>query len=289
MKKAKLLYAAIMIITCNSLNAQVAVNIDGSSPDGSAMMDVKSSEMGFLPPRMNTTQREAISFPATGLMIYNTDSTSLEFWNGSAWYDIRSGGFYTPPIFIQGSCPVPAAYWMDRNLGASQVATSSTDALAYGDLYQWGRGTDGHQIRTSATTTTLSNTDVPVHGNFIMPVSSPNDWRSPQNDNLWQGVSGTNNPCPVGYRLPTNTEFECERQNWSSNNAVGAYASPLKLPVAGYRLRSDGSLNHVGTSGYYYSSTVDGTNSRILHFTSSLAGMYSTNRANGISVRCIKD
>jgi len=32
--------------------------------------------------------------------------------------------------------------WMDRNLGASQVATSSTDPLSLGDLYQWGRGTD---------------------------------------------------------------------------------------------------------------------------------------------------
>ena len=57
---------------------------------------------------------------------------------------------------------------MDRNLGASQVATSSDDAASYGDLYQWGRGTDGHQIRTSATTTTLSSADVPGHGNFIL-------------------------------------------------------------------------------------------------------------------------
>ena len=42
--------------------------------------------------------------------------------------------------------------WMDRNLGASRVATSSTDSAAYGDLYQWGRGTDGHEKRTSSTT-----------------------------------------------------------------------------------------------------------------------------------------
>jgi hypothetical protein len=41
---------------------------------------------------------------------------------------------------------------MDRNLGASQVATSSTDPASYGDLYQWGRPADGHQIRTSAIT-----------------------------------------------------------------------------------------------------------------------------------------
>ena len=45
--------------------------------------------------------------------------------------------------------------WMDRNLGASQVATSSTDTNSYGDLYQWGRGADGHQLRISNTTSTF--------------------------------------------------------------------------------------------------------------------------------------
>ena len=96
--------------------------------------------------------------------------------------------------------------WMDRNLGATRVATSPTDAASYGDYYQWGRGADGHQKITSATTTTLSSADQPGNGSFIL---APDDWRSTQNDNLWQGVSGTNNPCPSGYRLPTLTELEC--------------------------------------------------------------------------------
>jgi hypothetical protein len=41
--------------------------------------------------------------------------------------------------------PTTGKTWMDRNLGASQVANSSTDAASYGDLYQWGRRADGHQ------------------------------------------------------------------------------------------------------------------------------------------------
>jgi uncharacterized protein (TIGR02145 family) len=178
---------------------------------------------------------------------------------------------------------------MDRNLGASQVATSSTDAAAYGDLYQWGRGTDGHQIRTSGTTATLSNSDNPGHANFITNLSSPYDWRSPQNDNLWQGVSGTNNPCPSGYRLPTIAEWEAERQSWSSNDAAGAFASPLKLPVAGGRSYSNGSLYNVGSYGFYWSSTVDGASSRYLFFSSSNAFMFSNYREGGFSVRCLKD
>ncbi|TKS56821.1 hypothetical protein FCN74_07285, partial [Mesohalobacter halotolerans] len=184
--------------------------------------------------------------------------------------------------------PVTGQIWMDRNLGASQVATSSTDAAAYGDLYQWGRGADGHQCRDSGTTSTLSSSDQPGHGDFITNGSNQFDWRSPQNDNLWQGVNGVNNPCPSGYRLPTEAELDAERESWSSNNSAGAFASPLKLPMAGYRRKNNALLYGVGTSGDYWSSTVISANPRGLYFFS-VAGMDNFYRADGFSVRCLKD
>jgi uncharacterized protein (TIGR02145 family) len=178
---------------------------------------------------------------------------------------------------------------MDRNLGATQAATSSTDANAYGDLYQWGRRSDGHQCRTSATTATLSSSDQPANASFILAPNSPDDWRSPQNDNLWQGINGVNNPCPSGYRLPTQTELEAERLSWSQNNNAGALASPLKLPMAGYRSGSNGSLGALDVQGHYWSSTVNGGNSQFQYFNSSNADMSNEVRASGGSVRCIKD
>ena len=69
----------------------------------------------------------------------------------------------------------------------------------------------------------------------------------------------------------------------------GLFASPLKLPVAGHRSASDGSLNYVGTYGYYWSSTVSSTDSRYLVFGSGYAGMNTVRRADGFSVRCLKD
>ena len=185
--------------------------------------------------------------------------------------------------------PTTGKIWMDRNLGATQVATSSTDANSYGDLYQWGRRADGHQCRTSPTTATLSSVAQPAQGNFITINSGNLDWRSPQNANLWQGVNGVNNPCPSGYRLPTETEINAERLSWSVNTSVGAFASPLKLPVAGYRDSSNGSLVDVGTGGWYWSSTVSGTYSRYLYFRSSSAYMNVNHRALGLTVRCLKD
>ena len=61
------------------------------------------------------------------------------------------------------------------------------------------------------------------------------------------------------------------------------------LTMAGNSNNSNGSLNNVGTNGNYWSSTVSGTNSRNLNFNSSNANMNTNNRANGNSVRCLKD
>ena len=187
--------------------------------------------------------------------------------------------------------PTTGITWMDRNLGASQVATSSTDQNAYGDLYQWGRRADGHQCRTSPTTATLSSVDQPAHGNFIKINSGNYDWRSPQNTNLWQGVNGVNNPCPSGYRLPTETELNNERLSWGSNNGAGAFAAPLKWTLAGYRQTQFGFLYVVGTYGSYWSSTVSGTYSRNLGFDfgSNPASMMPAYRALAFTVRCLKD
>jgi hypothetical protein len=194
--------------------------------------------------------------------------------------------------------PATGKIWMDRNLGATQVATSSTDANSYGDLYQWGRRSDGHQCRTSPTTTTLSAVDQPANGNFITISSGNFDWRSPQNPNLWQGANGINNPCPAGYKLPTDAELNAERASWSyfSNNTAGAFASVLKLPMAGFRNSINGPLNNVASVGYYWTSTVSAmpgtlsvTASNCLLIDSSFASMNSLIRAFGFSVRCLKD
>ena len=192
--------------------------------------------------------------------------------------------------------PVTGETWMDRNLGASQVATSSTDAASYGDYYQWGRACDGHQLSTSLITSTNATTAVPNAGNpwdgrFILEPSIPFNWLTPQNDNLWQGVSGTNNPCPSGYRLPTDIELNAERLSWSSNNAAGAFASPLKLPMAGFRQFNSGLNLTQGFYGEYWSSNTDGfISAYALDFIVNAASVSSNGgRGNGFSVRCIKD
>ena len=284
----------------NIHNNGAGIGIGTTSPNASAKVEIASATQGFLPPRMTALQRDAIASPATGLVIFNTTTNCLNFFIGSGWNEtcgtVVVGTFPVGTVNCAGATavinvtnPTTGKTWMDRNLGASQVATSSTDVASYGDLYQWGRRADGHQCRTSAPTGTLSSSDQPAHSNFIIAPSTPYDWRSPQNINLWQGVNGVNNPCPSGYRIPTEPELEAELLSWTANTSVGAFASPLKLPMAGYRSYSSGSLFNVGTFGFYWSSAVSGTSSRSLYFFSSNAGMSTDSRAYGFSVRCLKD
>jgi uncharacterized protein (TIGR02145 family) len=398
------------------LGAQVKVSSGVGNPDGSSMLEVESTDKGFLPPRMTEAQRDQILNPAEGLVVYNTTLGCLNYRRNGIWYDLcgtlpigtissldcagaahvgtltagltalgvssaveysggnggthngqtvssagvtgltatlsagtfatgggtltytitgtpSNGGTASFSVNIGGqSCTLNITVdpvgvpnicnpsnstaivdvtngftgktWMDRNLGANRAAITSADAESYGSLFQWGRGSDGHQcvnryagdgVTTSGTTAALSSSDTPGHGDFITINTSPNDWRSPQNENLWQDVSGANNPCPTGYRLPTEAELNNERLSWvqapinSTNNAAGAFASPLCLPVAGDRQNSNGSINFVGTRGYYWSSTISGTSSRHFYFDSINATMSNLSRARGNSVRCIKN
>jgi uncharacterized protein (TIGR02145 family) len=179
--------------------------------------------------------------------------------------------------------------WMDRNLGASRVATSSTDSVGFGDLYQWGRAKDGHQLRTSATTATLASVDKPSTSDFINVKTGTQDWRNPQNSTLWQGVNGSNNPCPTGFRLPTVAEWNLEIESWSGKNDVGAFASSLKLPLSGSRSTSTGDIALAGTGGYYWTSTVDGNRSRVVVISESQAFVSTSVRGDGKSVRCIQN
>ncbi|NER12700.1 hypothetical protein GWK08_04555 [Leptobacterium flavescens] len=67
---------------------QAQVGIGTNTPDASAALDITSDSQGFLAPRMTTAERAAISSPASGLMVYDTDTSSFYFYSGSSWVEI---------------------------------------------------------------------------------------------------------------------------------------------------------------------------------------------------------
>lgn len=296
---------SIMILFTIQLFAQNGnVGIGINNPHNTAMLDVSSTEKGFLMPRLTSAQRDAISAPAQGLMIFNIASNKINVFAGTQWHELTTtpipfSGFpigfvhcdpENPTVIQDVINPTTGKTWMDRNLGASQVAISDIDIFAFGDLFQWGRFADGHHCRNSPATTTLSTSDQPEHGNFILNTNYPYDWRSPQNANLWQGVNGINNPCPSGYRIPTQAEFTEERNTWTpQGDAAGAFNSVLKLTKDGTRNYNNGNLAGVQFYGYYWTSTLSDINAMLLHFGNNVGYFDSSYRSNGMTVRCIKE
>lgn len=70
-----------------SIDPAGSIVIGAISPAASALLDLTSTTKGFLPPRMTTTQRDAIASPAAGLVIYNTTTSKHQGYDGTTWND----------------------------------------------------------------------------------------------------------------------------------------------------------------------------------------------------------
>jgi len=211
------------------------------------------------------------------ILLSDKNETKVVFQSGEIWK-----GFTYKTI----TSSLTGKIWLDRNLGATQVCTSSIDTACYGDYYQWGRNTDGHEKKNSMTTSVLSvSTSNVNHGNFILVTSSPGDWTNIDSYGLIRTKEW--NPCPNGFKVPTMEELIQE----NITNINDAY-NILKLPAAGYRAgHLTGSIYFQGERGHIWSSSQNGSysNSKNLYFANTYASSDTSYRVHGFPVRCIKD
>jgi hypothetical protein len=149
----KMFLAACMITGfAFSLNAQsVGINTDGSSPNPKAILDITSTTQGFLPPRMTYAQREAITDPPAGLMVWCSNcgaSGELQVYDGTIWLSLTgtpSGlpGAPTIGTASRGNTQAFVSFTAPVNPGGtitSYTATSSPGGIT-GTLNQAGSGT----------------------------------------------------------------------------------------------------------------------------------------------------
>ncbi len=102
MKKLLTIWAFLLLILTNfafAQNQNVSINTTGAPADNSAILDISSTEKGILIPRMNSAQREAISAPATGLLVYDTGHDSFWYYDGTQWVEIGGSGGATITAF----------------------------------------------------------------------------------------------------------------------------------------------------------------------------------------------
>jgi hypothetical protein len=77
--------AANANLSLNAKNITVSTSAYNAGSSDSAVLEVNSTTQGFLPPRMTTTQKNAIATPAAGLQVYDTTLNQMSYYNGSSW------------------------------------------------------------------------------------------------------------------------------------------------------------------------------------------------------------
>ena len=121
-------------------------------------------------------------------------------------------------------------------------------------------------------------------------------WNRNNNRVVWTAV---NNPCPQGWRVPTQTELtnlQNQPNTWAQRNGIngrmfGTAPNQLFLPAAGYRLSTSGMRDRVDSSGFFWSNT-EGSNAAwawYLLISNDEAYVLNNSRAYGFSVRCVAE
>ena len=122
-------------------NTAKRLGIGTSNPDSASILDLSSTTKGFLPPRLTTTQKNAIPSPVPGLMVFDTDKKRIEFYDGTAWtYQARTktgtylaDGTTSFAITGIGFQPIYVKIWRQSTAGQTLKIFETTNTIVNDD------------------------------------------------------------------------------------------------------------------------------------------------------------
>lgn len=120
----------ILLVLFFSVTIEAQVGIGTDNPDASSILDIRSLDKGVLIPRMTSEIRTGIGTPATGLLVYDTTTSSFWFYDGNIWKNLSAGGGGgANPWNIQGTV-TQATNNTDDIYSLGSVAIGKSEAIS---------------------------------------------------------------------------------------------------------------------------------------------------------------
>jgi uncharacterized protein (TIGR02145 family) len=294
------LIALFISIISNSFAQRVGIGT--TNPDSSALLELKSTNSGFLPPRMTFAQRNAIVSPAAGLMIYCTDCDSSgqpQFYNGARWCNML-GAAANGPIsqFVNlPSVTIGTQIWSTKNLDVARYRNGDPIPQV-ADPAQWANLTTGAWCWYNNDSATYASTYGRLYNWYAVNDPrglAPQGWRIPTEGDWNRLVKfidlGADTTCQGCYQSSTAGGAMKSTTGWNAPNTGATNSSGFSgLPGGGRN--SDGTFLSVGTIGVWWSAgEFDAPSAwfRYLYYNIANVGRSSLNKTYGFSVRVVRD
>ena len=159
----------VLLFTTTIITGFAQVGIGTTAPNPSSILDLTATNKAFIPPRMNTSQQNAISNPTMGMMIYNTDSSCLIIYRGSGWFNICN---VIQPLYsgsVVAYAPVAVPKTKTQRVFAHLMPWFETPASNTQSPGSWG----GHWTMNAQNPNTFNTSNQRNIGSHYYPLTGP--------------------------------------------------------------------------------------------------------------------